>query len=285
MSTPNTNPYAAGAPAPGGGPGAGTPPAGGPGAPATLPTAPPAAVPPAAPATAPAAPAEPGVSLPGTQPAALDLENKPAQEPEQGNEVVYTYQPTGDASYDLALGFVGGLGIGPEDADLQAAFNGDFSKLETRLKAMGAKAAGYQGYMAAAKQAVERSSAKGAETVAAVQAAVGGAEAWGKVQALFKAEASSDEKAYINKAFALGGPVAVKVAQEMLAAYEAKNGTMGKPASGLSDNASAGETGAAGGPLDAAGFRKELSAMVAKYGAQGYQNRPEYAALVARRAR
>lgn len=215
------------------------------------------------------APADPKVEAPAPSPApepkAPSFTPAPAPTPPEG--VTYEYQPTGDASLDLALGFIGNLGIGPEHPALKAAQQGDFSKMGEHLKSLGDKAKGYERYIAAAQESVSRRNAARQESEKAVlktiTEAVGGSEQWNAIHDWVAAEASDEQKAEITRAFAAGPYAAQAMAVQLAALYKQSGQAKAKPA--VSNQAAA--TPAAGaGALSPIEYRAEVRKLYAKYG-------------------
>lgn len=232
---------------------------------------------------APAAPAVPAAApvAPGATPGALDVSTPEA--PKEPEAVVYTYDSTGDSGFDIGLKFVGEVGIGPDTPEMQAAFKGDFTALEAKLKGMGDKAAGYAPYLTAAKDAYARNVEKGQATIQAVYTAVGGQEQWATLQAWVQKTADLGEKQYINNAFKAGGAIAAKVAKEINDAYLAAGNTLAKPKQAVKEGAS----GTPGGnaedeALSPVAYRAAIAELTKKFGAGAFRQ-PEYAALTARR--
>lgn len=242
-------------------------------APAPAPT--PAAPAPQAPAPAPAeqqgdapapAPSAPAPSpAPTPDPKAPSFVDPPAPTPSEG--LVYEYQSTGDAGLDLALGFIGNLGIGPEHPALKAATQGDFKPMEAHLKSLGDKAKGYERYIAAATDSYGRRAAarqaQEKQVLDVITSAVGGAENWNSIHEWVAREASPEQKAEITKAFA-AGPYAAQAMASQLAALYRQSG-QAKAKSAVSPNAAAAPA-AGGGALSAAEYRAEVRALFAKYG-------------------
>lgn len=225
-----------------------------------------------APAAAPAAPAEPAPEVIGADPAPAAADSG------------VSYQPTGDAGLDIALGFIGKLGLGPDHDAVLAAADGNFDKLEATLAAMGDKATGYEPYVKLAKDAYERNDAntKATQTkiTAAVTEAAGGADQWATVKKWAGENANADEKAEINAMLA-AGPVQARAAALMLTnLYKQAGGTVVTPAS-VTDN-NAGNGTANSGALTAAEYASEVRALRSKLGSR-MEGSPEYHALRQRR--
>lgn len=244
------------APAPGG-PAQGTAPT------PQAPAAPPAAPAPAAPAPAPAA-----------TPAPAPAPAEPAKTP---------FEPTGNPGLDLALDFVGGLGLGPEHPAIVAAEEGNFALLEAALGSMGDKAKGWERYTALAKGAWEQvrqaAEAKAAEQKKAVTDAVGGEETWSKIQTWAAANAEPAEREAVNAALAAGGIAAKAMAQYLKQLYEGAPGTTVLPKQAVPNDVAspAGNQG-----LSAKDYAQEVNNLYHRLGGR-LDGNPEYAALQARR--
>lgn len=215
----------------------------------------------------------------------LDLNDKVPEVADDtpDEDLIVTYDPTGDVGLDLALAFVGQRGFQPDHPGIVAAHSGDFVPLEKALKAMGAKAKGFETYIAAAKEAHARTVAKGKDLQDAVVTVVGGAENWNAIRAWAQASASDSEKREINAAFQSGKLMATMMAERLALAYQQSGNSNLKPASGVKTGAGAGGSAAsANGPLSPDSYKAELGKLHAKYGAKA-GNRPEFAELTARR--
>jgi len=138
--------------------------------------------------------------------------------------VQYEYSPTGDPGLDVALGFIGRLGLSAETDEVQSAMRGDFAPIKAKLAAMGSKAKGFESHVALAEAAftarTNAAKAKVARDEEAVYLAVGGKEMWDKVAAYAKANADEGEKAHIEAAMKAGGMQAQGVATLLLKAYQ-----------------------------------------------------------------
>jgi hypothetical protein len=221
-----------------------------------------------------AAPTVPDVAPTPAAPAAPTIE-APA---------VQTFEATGDPGLDLALDFIGKLGIGPDDDALAAAQSGDFTKITERLKGMGERAAGFEKYLALAKSSYEATTAKVAEQAAALESlvhgAVGGKEKWAAIKTWASANATDAERAQINKAFETGG-FAARAAAERLAALYQRSGQAGHKSAAKPDAGAGADTSA--GALTAKQYQAELQAL--QQGARGrdVSQTPAYKALQDRR--
>lgn len=221
------------------------------------------------------APAPPAPAAPATPPA-----HAPA--PAEAAVEVVEYEATGNAGLDLGLKFIGRLGFGPEHPAVQAAGNGDFSKLEAELAKLGDKAAGWQDILAVSKSAYEQVSnerkAAHEKTMDKINAATGGE--WDKAKEWASAKAEPGEKDAINSALAAGGIQAVAMAQYITGLYR-KSGEYTKTgAPAVKEGAAPGS--AVADALSPADYAKEVQRLAAKGGV--FQGSKEYAALQQRRA-
>jgi len=65
------------------------------------------------------------------------------------------YNKTGDPGLDMALSFIGKLGIGPDHPAIVAARQGDFAFIKAELAGRGDKAQGWEQYLSLAEKAFE----------------------------------------------------------------------------------------------------------------------------------
>lgn len=194
---------------------------------------------------------------------------------------VVVYNETGDPGLDVALGFVGQLGIAGDDPAMVAAANGNFSLIEAKMAALGDKARGYPQMLALAKDAYQRSADKATETSKAVDAAVMSVvkttENWEAIKVWSAANATPEEKAEINRMID-GGPVQARAAAMLLLdAYTQAKGTVVNPANPAA-NASGQAPSNANTPLNAREYHTAVSDLHRKLGTR-MEASPEYAAL------
>lgn len=201
----------------------------------------------------------------------------------EGEAVVYT--PTGDAAMDVALGFIGKLGILPTDPAMVEAGKGNFAFLEAKLAAMGDKATGWQQMVALGKSsyegAVTAAKANATAINTAVLSVVGKQETLDAVLAWAGKTASKDEKAYFNAQLS-ESPLAARVAAtELMRLYQGSKGTVIDP-----PRVTNGEGGNNAAPVLARltnkEYAKEVDALARRLGGGNLNNSPEYAALNAR---
>lgn len=252
----------------------------------------------AATAPAPAAPSapQPGAPTPGTTPAAPTQPAAPEGAPLAIGEATaepsaliqpaptLAYEPTGHAGLDMALGFVGGLGLGPQDPAIQAAEKGDFSLLKAKLGTMGDKARGWEGYLGLAEEGVKHLKAQATEKAtkdtAAIHDAVGGKDNWAAISKWAGANADPAERIEVNEALAKGGKVAKAMALYLQGLYERAAGTVKEPAPTLRNGVTPTPTPTA--HLTAAAYSMEVNKLFQKMGSR-MEGSQEYKALQARR--
>lgn len=236
------------------------------------------------PVVAPAAPVvvAPAISEAVTTPPVVAPVVAPPAVADEAVEVVL-YEETGDPGLDLALAFVGNLGIGVNHPAMQAAFKGDYSLMEAHLASLGDKATGWEKHIALAKAADQKAAdariAKDAAVTAAAVKASGGDAQWKAIQEWSVANADAEEKAAINKMFD-DGPVSARIAATaMRVAYNAATGTVINPANPLRDMSGGTPTG--NGALSPAQYANEVASLRKAMG-RSFETSPEYAALRAR---
>lgn len=241
---------------------------------------------PAAPVAAPAAPAAPAAT-PVAAPASTTP--TPSASPDTSTDPQpVSWEKTGDAGLDMALGFVGARGFGPQHPAVQAAVQGDFSLLKAELAGMGAKATGYEAYVALAEKAYEHDKARAetqeAMSVQAVHSAVGGEAAWAEIHQWAKANAEPHERAEINAMIEAGPRQAKAAALYLKTLYENANGSVQAPASAVKPGASGHHSPTAGGPItDAREYSRLVLELEKKVGKANIQDSPEYLQLKQRR--
>lgn len=201
-------------------------------------------------------------------------------------DVTVEFNPTGDAGLDMALGFIGKLGIGPGNAAFDAAEKGDFSMLRAHLGGMGAKAAGFDGYIKLAEQAFEKGKEKAtgaqAKTTEAIHSAVGGADQWKAIQTWAGKEATAEEKKDVNAALRAGGTQAKAMALWLAEKYRGAKGTTVEPKRVADPSQSKPGAAVEGGPLSAKDYANATQKARATLGYK-FEGSPQYAALQARR--
>lgn len=244
----------------------------------------PAAPAPAAPA-APTVPAAPAPAAPIAEPAPAPAAPAPVAEPEPAKPG--ELPEVDDPGLSLALEFVTGKGISLDDPAMQAARDGDFTLLEAKLAALGAKASGYEKFLGLAKQAYERHVAAVEKTNQEVQSIVhtvcGGEQGWQAVQTWAAQAATPQEKAQINEALAAGGVRARMAALYLKEAYgRAHAGGYKEPDRAISPDAGGGR-GSDAKPLTAREYAAEVERLYQAAGGRDITQSPAYRDLQNRR--
>lgn len=221
---------------------------------------------------------------------AIDAAAKAAAEAAAGKQAptdeppVIEYVETGDPGLDLALEFVGRMGIDDQHPAMKAAIEGNFDLIEATLGAMGTKAKGFERFIALARQSFDNDvKAKAAGTAAiatAVHAAVGGAENWNAIREWAKGEATPKEVADINAALT-GTPFQARAAATLLREQYERKGH--KPAANAAKQDASGKPlPAANGTLNKREFAAEAQKLANKFGSHDLHKQPEYQALAKR---
>lgn len=260
-------------------------------APVAAPAAAPAVAPTPAPAgteatsaPAPAAPAPeaPAVPAPKVGEEAATAPEAPTGAADEAGVVVY--DTTGDPGMDMALGFVGRLGMLPEHPAMVKAAEGDFTFIKAHLASLGDKAAGWEQHIALAEQAWDRNT-KASEALnksisSTVHKTAGGEANWSAISEWAKANADPKERETINKMLA-AGPVEARAATLMLRQmYEAAGGTTVTPANPLKgDTPSADGKGADLSPLSPKEYGAAVMALNARKPGAADRGDPEYKQL------
>lgn len=286
--------------------GAGTPSAA-PGAPAPAPSAPavaapasalvadkgttapaPAPGPAAAPAAAPAPVAPLTLSDPTAAPVAAPAPapaEAPAPAPADGKPVPVLYDKTGNASLDVALGFLGSHGYGPEHPAMQAAAEGNFGILKAELAAKGV--AGASEYLALGEESYKATKAANEAKVTAdrgaIEAAVGGQAQWVAIQSWASKNAEPSERASVNAGLAAGGVAAKAMAQWLASKYAAATGTTVEPVNGIIPAGTVSPGASDNGALAPRAYVAAVTALRSKIGGGDMESSKEYQALQSRR--
>ena len=196
----------------------------------------------------------------------------------------FDYAPTGDASLDYFLNFVGKLGYGDTHPAMLAASDGDFSLLKVELATKDVK--GADAVVALAEQAHSKHAVLAAAAAEALNTyahgLVGGADQWGTVLAWASANADPDEKADLNEALAKGGASARRAIKYIVDGYSATNTINKEPASPTKANAGT-SAGPAAGPLTAKAYADAVRELQQKARGQDLSDNPEYHRLQAQR--
>lgn len=196
----------------------------------------------------------------------------------------YVFEETGDAGLDLALEYLGNLGLTDEHPAIVKAAAGDFGPLEAHLKAV--KAPGHEKYLKLAREGVARQVTVVNDAVAAknnaVFAVVGGAENWAKVAAWAKANATDSERDDMNEMLRKSPTTAAAAAKAIFAAFNAKTGGFTQEAKNpVNQHGANGYP--AGKPAKTIANRRELAAatdaLVRRHGSHNIHLNPEYIRL------
>ena len=210
----------------------------------------------------------------------------PAAEAETGLEAseegsVVVYDATGDAAMDLALGFVGKLGIKPTDPEMIEAGKGNFAFLKAKLASLGAAAQGWEQYVALGEKSYQDAIKADDARVAGINTAIGqvmDADTLGAVLAFAAANASNEEKAYFNSQLKLN-PLAARIAAtELLRLYRASPGAQVDPKRVTTNPLGNYQEGPAK-PLTRQEYTKEVDAIAKRVGGANLDRSPEYQAL------
>lgn len=212
--------------------------------------------------------------------------DKVDSEPFEDGRVEYT--PTGDAGLDVALTFIGNLGIAGTDPAVVQAANGNFSLLEAKLATMGDKARGWQQMMALAKDAYGRANEKYKAHIEgvdkAIMAVAGSADNWNAIKVWAAENATPEEKAEINRMIDAGPVQARAAATLLLGAYEKAKGTVKNPVNALRKNAGGESPTSENTRLSPRDYSAEVRKLHNKLGTR-METSPEYAELKRRIAR
>lgn len=236
---------------------------------------------PAVPADKPA-PAAPEKEVPALVVGAVEPEKV---EPNPSREEEFAYDPTGNASLDYALDFVGRLGYGPTHPAMLAARDGNFNLISAELAREGVR--GADQVIALAKDAFAQEQAKvkqqQQELNGFAHEVAGGADNWAQVQSWASANADPNEKREINAALAAGGFQA-KAAINFLVAQYAKTNTLAKaPAAVAKAGAAASRGEDSSGVLTAQEYGAAVQQLIFANGGRDVSGTREYADLQARR--
>lgn len=195
-----------------------------------------------------------------------------------------SYATTGDAGLDMALTFVGNLGLGPEDPAMAAAMDGNFGLLKAKLSALGDKAKGWEQYVALAEKAhtdtANATKAKVEADTKVIHDAVGGKDNWNAISKWAGENAEPAEKESVNAALKAGGLAAKAVAIYLQGLYGRAQGTTVEPEPVVQPGAAAKPD--ASGALTASQYAKEVQALRAKEGFR-FESGAAYKQLNARR--
>lgn len=223
-------------------------------------------------------PEQPPVQDPApSDPAQPKVDEVPHDKDDSG---VVIYDETGDAGLDLALSFIGSLGIAGNDPVMVAAANGDFSFLEAKLSTMGDEARGWEKHVQIGKDAFERQlnsfKAEQEATNKAVHAIAGGEKNWKAIVEWAGKTADAAEKEALNQMFDAGGFQAQAAARALVSAYQSAQGTTITPANPAAT--ASGVPAQAPTRLTQADYHNEVSKLFNRLG-NAMDTSPEYAEL------
>lgn len=217
--------------------------------------------------------------------AVADAPTAPAPVTADEPGTIFQYNKTGDAGLDMALGFVGGLGISPEHPGMVAAQKGDFSLLKAHFASLGDKAKGWEQYVALAEKShnegKSKADAKTAETLKLVHDTAGGPEAWNAIASWAKENAEPHERAEVNAALKAGGMQAQAMVAYLKGLHEGAAGTTVTPHEVVAPQA-APSKGNPGAALSAREYSAQVAQARQKLG-YGFEASPEYRDLQRRR--
>ena len=196
------------------------------------------------------------------------------------------YEPTGDVGLDMALNFVGKVGIGANHPAMLAAQTGDFTILKATLAAKGAQ--GWEQFVALGEAAYARTSAEADKKATAGREAVykevGGEENWNAIKTWAGSNATAEEKAEINALLNQGGLAAKGAVKYLADAYTRANNVEVNPKDALANAAAGGGApSSANGPLSSREYSAAVQALNNKLGGR-LESSKEYADLQRRRS-
>jgi hypothetical protein len=194
------------------------------------------------------------------------------------------YDPTGDASLDIALSYIGKLGYSNAHPAIIAAQKGDFSLIKAELAVNGVKggaemlAVAEEGY----KRIASAQAAKDTATRTYGEQACQGKDNFNAVLVWGKANLDDAAKNWFNASVAQGGIAAQaaidKLAQSYLSANKF-NKTPANPAPGAGSTTTFSDSG----PIDSATYKDELAKLRAAAGGRDVESSDQFKALQARR--
>ncbi len=223
-------------------------------------------------------------------PAQVEAVAAEAQAPETvtqpAAEAAPQFEKVGHPAIDLAIDFVSGLGIKPDDPAYLAAKDGDFDLLRVKLATMGDKARGWEQVLAVAEKGygelAEKAQASAAAKNALIYEVAGGEEAWGELRDWAKANADDSEKKDLNAMLNAGGLQAKAAVMYLRNLYSGAPDTSQPPAAAVKKDA--GSSPAQGSQaLSPAEYKAAITELSRKLGPR-IDDSPEYAVLKARRA-
>lgn len=199
---------------------------------------------------------------------------------------VVTYEPTGDAGLDLALGFLGRLGFDLDHPAMQAADGGDFSLLKAELALLGDKAQGWEQVIAVGEKAFnsqkEAYAARAEADRKAIYEAAGGEQQWTAVKEWAASNVDATQKEQINAALGQGGLVAEAMAAYLASQYSQATNVNRQGRSAVKEDA--GKASVSTDALSPRQYTDAVKELRAKLG-PAFEASPEYAQLRDRRMR
>lgn len=246
----------------------------------------PASGPAAAPAVAPAPVAPLTLIDPAAAPVAAPAPVAEAPAPAADGKVTeVVYDKTGNASLDVALGFLGKQGYGPDHPAMLAAAEGNFGILKAELAAKGV--AGASEYLALGEESYKATKAASEAKVTAdrgaIETAVGGPANWVAIQTWASKNATPAERADVNKGLAVGGVVAKATAEWLASKYAKASGTVVEPVNGIIPGGVVTPGASDNGALAPRPYADAVRKLASKIGSGDMENSPEYKALQSRR--
>ncbi|WCD56067.1 scaffold protein [Caulobacter phage BL198] len=199
-------------------------------------------------------------------------------------EPSFTYEPTGDPALDVALEFIGGLGINEHNPAMQAAIKGDFTALKALCASMGDKAKGYERFVALGERAYTDAKAASDKTHAAKQAAIeeiaGDTDTWNAVLAWVGTVAEPHEKTRLNEMLQ-GDEFQMRAAANLIMTQYNKR--VNAPLKGATKHDASGGKGTASAegdnkPLNRREYAAAVRELSSKMG-DAFANSPEYKRL------
>lgn len=208
----------------------------------------------------------------------------PPVDPEATDSI--EYEPTGDVGLDMALNFVGKVGIGANHPAMLAAQSGDFSILKATLAAKGVQ--GWEQFVALGEVAYTRTTAEAEKKATAGREAVykevGGEENWNAIKTWAGSNATAEEKAEINALLNQGGLAAKGAVKYLADAYTRANNVEVNPKDALANAAAGGGApSSANGPLSSKEYSAAVQTLNNKMGGR-LEGSKEYADLQRRRS-
>uniref|UniRef100_A0A7M2QLY2 Capsid and scaffold protein n=1 Tax=feces metagenome TaxID=1861841 RepID=A0A7M2QLY2_9ZZZZ len=205
--------------------------------------------------------------------------------PDASRENEFKYDPTGNASLDYALDFIGQLGYGPTHPAVLAAQDGNFHLIAAELAREGVR--GADAVIALAKEAyeVEKAKVEGQKQEIAKFAyeAAGGQQNWQAVQQWASANATPQEKQQINSLLASGGFAAQSAISFLVQQYSKVNTLERAPTRVAKANAGGARGQDTGGALSATEYGRLVQELIYSHGGRDVSHTREYQDLQARR--